>query len=93
MREEACISNAKSSRRIEESNDQGFVPPKMTKTEKSKSFKISRSIENINLMFSISNDIHFWSRRIQVAEKECSKFEKLKFRKTSKMTQIKIYDS
>ena len=45
--------------------------------KKKRFFKFSKSIENINVSFSMSNYIDFWFRKIHMTETACSKFEKL----------------
>ena len=43
--------------------------------------KILKSIENLNVSFSVSNNIDFWSQQIHMTEKSCSRFEKQNFEK------------
>ena len=56
----------------------------MTKIKIEKS-KISKSIENIHVNFSVSNDIDYWSKNIHMTEKWCSEFEKLNLQRMLKL--------
>ena len=84
--QQACTLNEKCSRRNEKSKKHGSRPPKMMKNDKNRKFsKILKLIQNINVSFSVSNDIDLWAGKNRMAEKRCSKFEKLNFEKVQKL--------
>ena len=90
--QEACILNKKCSRRNEKSQKDTTVTPTIMKNNENPQFsKNSKSVEHINVGFSASNDIDFWSRTIHMIEKSCPNFEKLNVLKKSKMTKFEDF--
>ena len=76
MCQPACTLNDKCSRRNEKSKKHRSGRPKMMKNDKNRFVsKILTLIEDINVSFSVSNNIHF----LVLAEKKHLKFEKLNF--------------
>ena len=70
----ARILNQKWSRRNTISKTHATLSPKMMKKDKNWKFsKFSKSIESINVSFSLSNNIVFWSPKIHMVGKQCWK--------------------
>ena len=86
MCQQACTLNEKCSRRNEKSKKHGSRPSTIMKNDKNRNIsKFLKLIENINVSFSVSHAIDLWFWKIRMAEKRCSKFEKLNFEKVRKM--------
>ena len=78
------------SRRNEQSRNYSTLTPNMMKHDKHWKLSIFfKSIENINVSFSASNNIDFWSRQIHMAEKWWSNLKNLICPKCQRWQTIK----